>query len=97
MAHKLFLVRLNDEQIEKAKLANGIRKKITHAVICEGYGQIFGSESYCRKYFTVWNRIFTAIFDSSYELKVYEISDYESTFNLVNKLLQANDDATKTP
>ena len=34
MKHDLTLVRLDPEQIAKAKEANGARKKITHALIC---------------------------------------------------------------
>lgn len=94
MAEKLVLATLNVEQIENAKLANGSRKKITHAVICGEYGQLFGSEKFCRKYFDAWSEIFPHIFHSSSEVTEYEIGEYLTTFNLVNKLILLNEHRT---
>lgn len=87
----LYLVNLNDYQIQKAKEINGTRKKITHALVCEGYGQIFGSERHCRKYFNAWKDIFSELFNEAKEVQEYALEDYQSTFNLVNVLIAAND------
>ena len=52
MKHNLTLVTLSDEQVAKAKVANGPRKRITHALICGPHGQMFGTEKQCLKYWT---------------------------------------------
>ena len=91
----LILVTLNPEQISKAKEVNGKRKRITHALLCGPYGQIFGTEKQCLKYYTVWKEIFPALFSEAKRADVYEIVDFETTFDLVNKLIDA-DDAQKT-
>jgi hypothetical protein len=88
MKYDLTLVALSEYQIAKAKKINGQRKVITHALICGSHGQIFGTEVYCRKYYAVWSKIFPYIFDKSIEVYEYEISNYETTFDLVNKLIE---------
>ncbi|AQT62337.1 hypothetical protein [Cellvibrio sp. PSBB023] len=95
MKYNLTLVTLNESQIEKAKEINGRRKTITHALICGPHGQIFGTETYCRKYYSVWCKIFPYIFDKSIEVCEHEISNYETTFNLVNKLIEIHDPLEK--
>jgi len=47
MKHNLTLVVLTPEQIARAKAANGNRKRITHALVCGPYGQMFGTERPC--------------------------------------------------
>jgi len=96
MKHNLTLVTLNKDQSEKAKEINGPRKKITHALICGPHGQIFGTEKYCRKYYTAWNKIFPYIFDKAIEITDYDITDYETTFDLVNKLIEIHDPLEKS-
>ena len=91
MSANLILVHLSPDQVERAKAANGPRLKITHALICSGHGQIFGTEKQCRKYFSVWREIFLLIFPSAVETASYEIVDYNATFSLVIRLLEAND------
>ena len=106
--YPLILVSLSPEQIVKAKEINGKRKQITHALLCGPYGQMFGTEKQCLKYWSVWRpeyrieispdqykAMFSNLFDKSVITNNYEISDFESTFNLVNKLI-AVEDATKT-
>lgn len=95
MKFDLVLVSLNQQQIEKAKEKNGTRKQITHGLFCGPYGQIFGTEKQCRKYFSVWVNIFSFIFEEGVETEIYEISNYESTFNLVNKLIDVHDPLEK--
>ena len=105
--YTLILVTLSPEQIAKAKEINGKRKQITHALLCGPYGQMFGTEKQCLKYWSVWrpeNRIeispgqyeamFPNLFDRSVVTNNFEISEFESTFNLVNKLIAA-EEATK--
>ena len=87
MKHDLTLVALNQEQITKAKEVNGKRKQITHAVICGPYGQLFGTEKQCLKYFSAWSKIFPTLFGKAVETDKYEISNFEATFDLVNKLI----------
>ena len=55
MKHNLTLVILTPEQIARAREANGRRKRITHALVCGPYGQMFGTEQECLKYFTLWD------------------------------------------
>jgi len=86
MKHDITLVTLSQDQAAKAKEVNGKHKHVTHALICGPCGQLFGTEKYCRKYFSVWVAIFPLLFDKSVETESYEISDFEGTFNLVNKL-----------
>ena len=87
---KLLLVALNDEQIVAAKAANGSKKQITHGLICGKYGQIFGTENQCRKYFEGWGVNFRRLFEPGEIREHIEIHDFASTFNLVERLLQAN-------
>ena len=94
--HDLILVRLTPEQIAQAKAANGARRQITHALICGRFGQRFGTKLQCRKYFDAWNpanelAIFPGLFGRAVELDDYEIADFSDTFNLVNRLIDAQD------
>lgn len=95
MKEKLILVTLNKEQIEKAKEVNGARKQITHALLCGSSGQLFGTEKQCRKYYSVWANIFPNIFIKAFESDNQEITDYSSTFDLVNILIAKNDEGQK--
>ncbi len=88
---KLVLVRLSPKQIKRAKEVNGQRKQITHALLCGRHGQIFGTETHCRKYYAAWKVIFPKVFPAHFETDDCEIADYESTFNLVNRLSAAED------
>ena len=99
---ELILVTLTDIQIEKAKEVNGNRKRITHALLCLPYGQLFGTEKQCRKYFDAWNPnqpnpIFPRIFRRAADVLDYPIIDYESTFNLVMILIKADDELSGNP
>ena len=106
MPQSLVLVRLSAEQISKARAVNGPKRKITHAVLCGNYGQLFGTEKQCRPYFSAWAQIFPLLFSPAVEADSFEIVDYKSTFNLVIKLIGASDalrgtqmyaDASPTP
>ena len=104
MKHTLALVALTPKQIGQAKTANGRYKRITHALICGPYGQRFGTEKQCLKYWTAWNpeyrfqvsptesrAIFPELFDKAVKTDGYEISDFESTVNLTTKLIEIQD------
>ena len=104
MQYNLTLVDLTPEQIQKAKEANGSRKRITHALICGPYGQMFGTERQCLKYFTVWdpdyrievapgkfNAVFPELFDKAVKTTQFEITDYKSTWDLVGKLIEVTE------
>ena len=105
MKHTLLLVRLNEDQIARAKEVNGARKGITHALICGPYGQIFGTEKQCLKYFMAWSptyywpgklgAIFPNLFDKEKRTKKHKITNYETTFDLVEKLIEANEKPSK--
>lgn len=103
MKHEITLVLLSNEQVGKAKEINGSRKQITHGLICGPHGQIFGTEKHCRKYFSVWVDIFPHLFSRGVETDNFQISNFESTFDLVNKLIALHDplakkaEAPKTP
>lgn len=87
----LILVTLNPEQIAKAKEANGKRKRITHTLLCGHYGQIFGTEKHCLKYYTAWKQNFPTLFSEAKQTDLYEIIDFETTFNLTTKFIDAED------
>lgn len=87
----MVLVTLTPGQIDRAKEANGRRKQITHALICGDYGQMFGTERQCLKYFTAWRSIFRSLFAKVRRTKNYDIEDYTTTENLVMRLIDADD------
>jgi len=90
----LILVTLNPEQIKQAKDVNGERKRITHALLCGSYGQMFGTYKQCNKYYSVWKNTFPNLFKRSIEVERFErfeIIDYESTNGLVMKLIAADE------
>ena len=102
MKHNLTLVVLTPEQIARAREANGRRKRITHALVCGPYGQLFGTERRCGKYFTLWDpdrRIevapgkfqapFPDLFDQAVKTTAYAISDYRTTPDLATRLTVA--------
>ena len=91
----LVLVALTADQIDRAKEANGRRKQITHALICGDYGQMFGTERQCRKYFDVWKTIFRPLFSKVHRTKKYSVLDYTTTGNLVMRLIEADDKRAK--
>lgn len=95
MKYTLSLVSINEDQIKKAKEINGMRKTITHALVCGPYGQIFGTEKNCRKLYSTWRRIFPLIFDKAEEVSEYPIENYATTFDLVNILISINDPLEK--
>lgn len=96
MQHDLILVNLNTEQISLAKEANGLRKEITHGLICGPHGQIFGTEQQCRKYYTAWTKVFPYLFSKGVEVNKFEIIEYKTTFNLVNILIELHDPLENT-
>ncbi|KQA22544.1 hypothetical protein ATY36_13850 [Vibrio cidicii] len=91
MENSLILVALSEGQISQAKAVNGQRKKITHALLCGSYGQMFGTEKQCSKYYNVWKDIFKDLFAESKTVQVCDVIHYESTFDLVNILISASD------
>ena len=106
MKDNLVLVKLNPDQISRAKEANGSRKRITHGLICGPYGQMFGSEKQCLKCFTVWDpayrieaapgkfeSMFPGLFDKAVRTDKYEITDYKSTSDLTEKLIKVSESA----
>lgn len=83
---KVLLVRLSRAQSEAARKANCNQKDYTHAVICGEYGQLFGTETFCRKYFNSWARIFPLIFDGGAEINSMEIHNFSHTADLAETL-----------
>ena len=99
--HDLVLVRLTPKQIAQARAANGARRRITHALICGPFGQMFGTELQCRKYFDAWNptnefAIFPDLFGHAVELDGYAIPNFSSTDELVMRLIAAQDRACRS-
>lgn len=90
--NQLILAKLSNEQIAKAKSENGERKKITHVLLCGDYGQRFGTEKQCLKYYNAWKVIFKELFESSSKSdSIDTIPNYETTFDLVNILMKEHD------
>ena len=103
MKHNLILVALDAEQIARAKEANGHRKRITHALVCGPYGQMFGTEKECLRYFTAWDpdhrievapgqfrALFADLFDKAVRTIAYPITDYRTTPDLAARLMDAS-------
>ena len=88
------LVTLSEDQIALAKVANGPRKRITHALICGLYGKLFGTERQCLKYYPAWKDIFPKLFSRAYRTSAYEIADFDSTIDLVMILIAADNRET---
>lgn len=97
--YDLVLTALTSEQIRRAKEANGKRRRITHALICGPYGQMFGTENECWKYYATWREIFPELFEQAYQLLVIDDSefagDFESTGGLVLILMDVADRRAK--
>ncbi|QSL93227.1 hypothetical protein JWV26_02315 [Ectopseudomonas toyotomiensis] len=91
METDLVLVSLNDDQISKAKEANGKRKQITHALVCGKYGVMFGTEKQCRKYYSAWKEIFKSLFGRCYETESYDLNTYKCSGNVVMDLITESD------
>ncbi|MDE0485524.1 MAG: hypothetical protein OXM00_10895 [Paracoccaceae bacterium] len=89
--YPLILVALSPEQIARAKEVNGKRNRITHALLCGPYGQIFGTEKHCLKYFSVWADLFPKLLSEGIRTEAHEIANFKTTFDLVNKLIEANE------
>lgn len=94
--HSLTLVILTPTQIERAKEANGQRKRITHAVLCGPHGQMFGTQIQCLKYFRAWDPdrsqpIFPSVFDRAIVTSRHEITDFHTTPDLVLRLFEIED------
>ena len=103
MKHNLTLVILTPEQIARARAANGNRKRITHALVCGPYGQMFGTERQCLKYFAAWDpghrievapgqfrALFADLFEQAVKTTAYAFSNYRTTPDLVARLLEAS-------
>ncbi|WP_417616999.1 hypothetical protein [Oceanisphaera sp.] len=95
MTEKVKLVKLSAEQIALAKDTNGGRKHITHAVVCGNYGQLFGTEKQCRKYYTAWSKIFPRLFSGGEEVDDFDLESFETTPELVMVLIDAHDPLVK--
>jgi len=78
MKYPLVFAKLTPSQIELAKEINGKTKKITHAVLCGKYGQIFGTEKYCLKYFNVWKDDMKKLFPKSQKIQRLQITKRHS-------------------
>lgn len=102
MKHNLTLVILTAEQISRAKEVNGRRIRITHALICGPYGQVFGTEKECLQYFTAWDpdhrievapgqyrALFADLFDEAVKTTAYPITDQGTTAALGKQLAEA--------
>jgi len=103
MKHNLTLVILTREQIARAREANGRRKRITHALVCGPYGQMFGTERQCLKYFTPWDpghRIEVApgqywaliadLFDRAVTTTAYALRVYRTIPDLAARLMEVS-------
>lgn len=75
----LIMVKLSSEQIENAKYVQGTRKKITHALVIEGKGQVFGTEKFCTKYFKYWPVNMGNVISHSYETDSYHLHNFDNT------------------
>ena len=89
MKHDLILSKLNPEQTALANKHNEARNKITHVLICGPYGQRFGTEAQCTKYWLAWRPpkgVFADLFGKALKTDKCDIRNYMSTPELVNFL-----------
>lgn len=92
MLPKVKLIKLTKEQSEKAKVINKEpRKTYSYCVLCEGFGQRFGTKIFCEKYYKAWRRIFPLLYSGGESVNFYEIENYEDMPNLVSELLAAHE------
>ena len=102
MRQTLILVKLSPLQISQAKAANRQAEADYPCVAMRVVWTIFGTEKQCRKYFSVWNpsyktevapgkfkALFPALFDKAVETDRHEIREFKTTFNLINRLIEA--------
>ena len=55
---------------------NSKRNRISHALLCGPYVQIFGTEKHCLKYFSVWVDIFPKLFSRGVRTEAHEITHF---------------------
>ena len=91
MNQDLVLVSLNEQQIMQAKEENSKRKQITHALVVNSHGVMFGTEKQCRKYYVVWSDIFSHLFRKCYESNEYKLNCFSDSGNLVMNLIEESD------
>ena len=91
MANTVKLITLTPEQIASAKQTHSSRKQITHAVVCEGYGQLFGTETHCTPFYKAWSEVFPYIFTGGVELEEYDFEHYETTPDLLDSIYEIHD------
>ena len=89
--HDLVVVKLNKNQIGKAKKAHAKHEKITHVLLCGPYGQLFGTEDFCTKRAITWLEVFPYIFKKRKKISRAKLSNYESTWDLVGTLITVQD------
>ena len=59
--YRLLLIELTADQSEHAKMLNGPRKRITHAVMVPGVGQRFGTLKQCKRYYQAWEQLYSSL------------------------------------
>ena len=91
--HRLLLVDLTADQIARAKVENGQRKRITHAVIVPGVGQRFGTLKQCAKYYDAWNQLYPLILERGQKVhgSHIDIDNFRSDGNLSLNLAELYD------
>ena len=91
--HRLLLVDLTADQIASAKVENGTRKRITHAVIVPGVGQRFGTLKQCTKYYDAWSQLYPLILERGEKIdgNHIDIDSFRSDGNLSLKLAELYD------
>ena len=86
MNDSLIMAALDDEQVAKAKQANGKNRRITHVVICGDYGRVFGTYNQCARHFSFFKNTFKKLFFEAKIVDSCRINDYQDTFEIENVL-----------
>ena len=91
--YRLLLVDLTADQIARAKVENGPRKQITHAVMVPGVGQRFGTLKQCIRYYDAWNQLYPLLLQRGEEVRgsYVEIDRFETDPDLSLKLAELHD------
>ena len=91
--YRLLLVQLTADQIGRAKVENGPRKQITHAVMVPGVGQRFGTLKQCTRYYDAWNQLYPLLLQRGEKVpgSYVEIDSFETDPDLSLKLAELHD------
>ena len=85
--YDLVMVTLTDEQIAKANVVNGERRRIANALFGGLYRQLFGTENQCWKDCATRRGKVPELFERAYEAGTVECEVFENDFDSASGLV----------